>query len=94
MMVTALSHSSGFAVAVSAVTSGPPKFSLTTIGLATPPYGLLLFVVTSITKSPIRETPKISSGASVFFDPLDKSLEDMMAIADLEMYRDKKSRRK
>ncbi|MBC06508.1 MAG: GGDEF domain-containing protein [Thalassospira sp.] len=45
-------------------------------------------------KSPIRETPKISSGASVFFDPLDKSLEDMMAIADLEMYRDKKSRRK
>jgi len=28
----------------------------TMIGLATPPYGLLLFVVTSITKSPIRET--------------------------------------
>ncbi|WP_417836018.1 diguanylate cyclase [Thalassospira tepidiphila] len=45
-------------------------------------------------KSPIRETPQISSGASVFFEPLDKSLEDMMAIADLEMYRDKKSRRK
>jgi diguanylate cyclase (GGDEF)-like protein len=44
-------------------------------------------------KSPIHETPKISSGASVFFDPVDKSLEDMMAIADLEMYRDKKSRR-
>lgn len=28
----------------------------TMIGLATPPYGLLLFVVTSITKSPIRDT--------------------------------------
>jgi tripartite ATP-independent transporter DctM subunit len=28
----------------------------TMIGLATPPYGLLLFVVTSITRSPIRET--------------------------------------
>lgn len=45
-------------------------------------------------KSPIRETPQISSGASVFFHPLDKSLEDMMAVADMEMYRDKKSRRK
>ncbi|MBY6092300.1 TRAP transporter large permease [Maritimibacter alkaliphilus] len=28
----------------------------TMIGLATPPYGLLLFVVTSITRSPIRDT--------------------------------------
>ncbi|WP_226576286.1 TRAP transporter large permease [Acuticoccus sediminis] len=28
----------------------------TMIGLATPPYGLLLFVVSSITKSPIRQT--------------------------------------
>ena len=28
----------------------------TMIGLATPPYGLLLFVVSSITRSPIRET--------------------------------------
>ncbi|MBY6154677.1 TRAP transporter large permease [Vannielia litorea] len=28
----------------------------TMIGLATPPYGLLLFVVTSITRSPIRQT--------------------------------------
>lgn len=45
-------------------------------------------------KSPIRETPEISSGASVFFEPLDESLEDMMAIADLEMYRDKKNRKK
>ncbi|WP_254870242.1 sensor domain-containing diguanylate cyclase [Thalassospira sp. HF15] len=45
-------------------------------------------------KSPIHETPQISSGASVFFEPLDKSLEDMMAVADLEMYRDKKIRRK
>lgn len=45
-------------------------------------------------KSPVRETPKISSGASVFFEPLDKSLEDMMAAADLEMYREKQGRRK
>ena len=30
----------------------------TMIGLATPPYGLLLFVVTSITKAPIRDTIK------------------------------------
>ena len=28
----------------------------TMIGLATPPYGLLLFVVSSITNSPIRDT--------------------------------------
>ncbi len=28
----------------------------TMIGLATPPYGLLLFVVSSITRSPVRET--------------------------------------
>ncbi|MFA8386764.1 MAG: TRAP transporter large permease subunit, partial [Pelagibaca sp.] len=28
----------------------------TMIGLATPPYGLLLFVVSSITRSPIRDT--------------------------------------
>jgi TRAP-type C4-dicarboxylate transport system permease large subunit len=30
----------------------------TMIGLATPPYGLLLFVVTSITRAPIRDTIK------------------------------------
>lgn len=45
-------------------------------------------------KTPIHETPEISSGASVFFDPIDRSLEDMIAVADLEMYRDKKKRRK
>ncbi|MFV1852987.1 MAG: diguanylate cyclase [Thalassospira sp.] len=44
-------------------------------------------------KSPIRETPEISSGASVFFEPLDQNLDDMMAMADLEMYRDKKKRK-
>lgn len=51
-----------------------------------------LIVPTS--KSPIRETPKISCGTTVFFEPLDQSLEDMMAIADLEMYRDKKNRKR
>jgi len=45
-------------------------------------------------KSPIRETPQISSGASVFFEPLNQSLEDMMAVADLEMYRDKRNRQR
>mgnify|MGYP003677686799 FL=1 len=45
-------------------------------------------------KTPIRETPEISSGASVFFDPVNQSLEDMIAVTDLEMYRDKKRRRK
>ncbi|WP_417828137.1 diguanylate cyclase [Thalassospira sp.] len=44
-------------------------------------------------KSPIHDTPQISCGASVFFDPIDKSLDEMMAAADLEMYRDKKNRR-
>ncbi|MEQ8392933.1 MAG: sensor domain-containing diguanylate cyclase [Thalassospira sp.] len=44
-------------------------------------------------KSPIQETPEVSSGASVFFDPLTQSLEDMMAAADLEMYRDKRQRK-
>ncbi|MBX2829787.1 MAG: sensor domain-containing diguanylate cyclase [Rhodospirillales bacterium] len=45
-------------------------------------------------KSPIDETPDISSGASVFFDPIDQNLEAMMATADLEMYRDKQRRKK
>lgn len=45
-------------------------------------------------KSPIRETPEISSGVSVFFEPISQSLDDMMAVADLEMYRDKKRRRR
>jgi diguanylate cyclase (GGDEF)-like protein len=44
-------------------------------------------------KSPIRETPQISSGTSVFFQPLDQSLEDMMAAADHEMYHDKRDKR-
>lgn len=44
-------------------------------------------------KSPIHETPQISAGASVFFDPIDQTLEDMMAMADREMYLDKKRRR-
>ncbi|MCC9620215.1 sensor domain-containing diguanylate cyclase [Thalassospira sp. MA62] len=45
-------------------------------------------------KTPIRETPKISCGATVFFEPVQKSLEDMLAAADLEMYRDKKRKRR
>ncbi|WP_417825830.1 diguanylate cyclase [Thalassospira povalilytica] len=45
-------------------------------------------------KAPIRETPEISSGASVFFEPINQNFEEMMAVADLEMYRDKKNRQK
>lgn len=40
-------------------------------------------------KKPIHETPKISAGASVFFEPVKESLEEMMDMADREMYRDK-----
>jgi len=44
-------------------------------------------------KSPIQGTPEVSSGAAVFYDPIDQSLEAMMAAADIEMYRDKRRRK-
>ncbi len=44
-------------------------------------------------KKPIHETPKISAGASVFFEPVRESLEAMMDQADREMYRDKNRKR-
>ncbi|MCH2276944.1 sensor domain-containing diguanylate cyclase [Thalassospira sp.] len=54
---------------------------------------LAVKLTVAASKKPIHETPKISAGAAVFFEPVKESLETMMDMADQEMYRDKNRKR-
>ncbi|WP_247741916.1 sensor domain-containing diguanylate cyclase [Thalassospira sp. A3_1] len=54
---------------------------------------LAVKLTVAASKKPIHETPKISAGAAVFFEPVTESLETMMDMADQEMYRDKNRKR-